>query len=41
MTNGSIGTAGGCRRAICAPMQGKSLRFGGSSCPDGATLSGV
>ena len=41
MTNGSIGTSGGLSRMICEPAVGKSLGLGGSSWPDGLTLSAV
>ena len=41
MTNGSIGSVGGLRRMMFEPKFGKSLAFGGSSWPDGETLSVV
>ena len=41
MTNGSIGSVGGLRRMICEPKFGKSFGLGGSSWPDGLTLSVV
>jgi hypothetical protein len=41
MTNGSIGSVGGRKRTICEPKLGKSCAFGGSSWPEGLTLSVV
>ncbi len=41
ITNGSIGTVCGWSRMICEPKLGKSLGLGGSSWPDGLTLSVV
>ena len=41
MTNGSIGRSVGLRRTRFAPKFGKSLGFGGSSWPEGLTLSVV
>ena len=41
ITNGSIGTVGGCNLMSWEPKFGKSLGLGGSSWPDGLTLSVV
>ena len=41
ITNGSIGTVGGFRRMMFEPTLGKSFGVGGSSWPDGLTLSVV
>ena len=41
ITNGSIGTVGGLSLMICEPTLGKSFGLGGSSWPDGLTLSAV
>ena len=41
MTNGSIGTEGGRIRTTFDPTLGKSLGLGGSSWPEGLTLSAV
>ena len=41
ITNGSIGTRGGFRRAMFEPQVGKSRGDGGSSWPDGLTASAV
>ena len=41
MTNGSMGSVGGFSLTMFEPKFGKSLGDGGSSCPDGETLSVV
>jgi len=41
MTKGSIGSSMGFRRMMLLPKFGKSFAFGGSSWPDGLTLSVV
>ena len=41
MTNGSIGTVGGLNWMMFEPKFGKSFGLGGSSWPDGLTLSAV
>src|SRR5581483_969990 len=41
VTNGSIGSVIGRKRVICEPKLGKSFGSGGSSWPDGLTLSVV
>ena len=41
MTNGSIGTVGGFSRLMLQPKLGKSFGVGGSSWPEGLTLSAV
>ena len=41
ITNGSIGTVGGLRRMMFEPKLGKSFGLGGSSWPEGLTLSAV
>ena len=41
ITNGNIGPRGGSNFVTCEPAVGKSFGAGGSSWPDGLTLSGV
>ena len=41
MTNGSIGSVGGLSRMMFEPKFGKSFGLGGSSWPEGLTLSVV
>ena len=41
MTNGSIGSVGGLSRMMFEPKLGKSFGLGGSSWPEGLTLSVV